>query len=113
MGGKSNLLDPDQLSELSAESYRFRTSVENSAMRIYGELDKLNHLSMQRDLFGTNQEWVRQSVSKVSDNMAALRQSLERSADFIQMKLADLSVTDTGRKMKAPSAFATHRNLKK
>lgn len=114
MGGKSNLLDPEKLLPLCQESFHFRTESENSLSVIRNELDKVNMLTVQGLKYGADNEYIKQSVNKISEDIVQLKQILEKSGSYTLTKLSDVAMlSDRGEQESQTKTLLADRNLKK
>jgi hypothetical protein len=88
MGGKSKILDPKQLESIYVESRRFAQKAETGIQTIEGELAKLNDPSFQSGLSGGQGEAAKAAISNVTNAIAALKETLSKTSQFIDQKLA-------------------------
>jgi hypothetical protein len=88
MGGKTKLLDLEQLEKLYAESRGYEQRVNTGLQVIQKELNKLNELSIRNAVARERgREW-KKAVSLADNAIAALKENFEQTKRFIEVKLA-------------------------
>ena len=89
MGGKAKILDPKALETLYVESKRFSNKAVDCIGKIEEELSKLNDPSFRDGLSGGQGDAAKSAISGVTKAIAQLKSVLDKTARFIDDKLAN------------------------
>ncbi|RED52813.1 hypothetical protein [Cohnella lupini] len=99
MGGKTKILDPKQLQAIFLESRRFEQKAGVSLQNIQTQLGKWNDPTHPISLSDKREIAVKDALSRVSNGIASLKQTMESTSEFIDGKLllaAQLAQEDLG-----------------
>lgn len=90
MGGKSNLLDSSLLSALYQESLHFNEQADAKMKVIQKELNKLNDVLLHKGMLESQASALtRDAVLCMIDSVTSLKESMDATEDFIEIRLAD------------------------
>lgn len=92
MGGKTKILDQQQLETLYVESRLFAQKTQDGIEKIQGELNKLNDPDFQSGLSGGQGEAAKDAIKAVSKAVEQLKGVLDKTGKFIDTKLAGAAV---------------------
>lgn len=87
MGGKSKIVDNNQLEQLYVQSRTFSLAASNSIEAIGLELKKLNDPTFQSSLSGGQGEAAKVAIKAVSDAVSEIKEALGKTTKFINKKL--------------------------